>query len=312
MLSLVFDMQRRRDYDSSCEHVELLERLDARTTVVYYRSKAVWPLAARDVVMLVHARKLGDGRVLSVSRSTTHPKYPPTSDPVRSHIHLMGEVYTPLAPRPGAPHRCRRVKVTSVDLDQIGIPTRIINYLTKKVAPRDRRLLNDLARTLPHDSKWLAPETRARLANCAGGDGTVCMDGGGGGGKAKKKKNGPKPPTPRTAKRRRKRRQKRLVKDAARAGLAAGLASVGQIRKDAARAGIAAGLATVGQVRRDAAAAGVAAGLQAAHAGGDAYPYGHNKPGAPPPGPGRLEVWAGRLAMAIVVVGVARRALGGR
>ena len=48
-------------------------------------------------LLVVHATQLEDGRVLSVSRSTAHPKYPPTGDNgcVRSHIHLMGEVYTP-------------------------------------------------------------------------------------------------------------------------------------------------------------------------------------------------------------------------
>ena len=274
---------------------------------MYYRSKGLWPLlSARDMVMLVHATKLGDGRVLTVTRSTTHPKYPPTKDPVRTHVHLMGDVYAPLARQGGvAMHRCRRVRVTSIDMDQIGIPVKIINYLTKKTSPKDRKALNDLAKKLPHDTRWLAPETRAIMAAAPGGDGTVCMDG-----KKSPGRKGPKPPTPRTAKRRRRRRHKRLVKDAARAGLAAGLASVGQIRKDAARAGIAAGLATVGQVRRDAAAAGVAAGLQAAHAGGDAYPYGKNKPTGPPPA--KWEVWAGRAAIVCLVALAARKALAAR
>ncbi|KAG0087193.1 hypothetical protein BGZ92_007516 [Podila epicladia] len=72
------DLDARSSWDPMCVEARVVEQVSnpPGTTVQYIRTKAVWPTASRDTVVLGTVRDLGDGRLFAVNSSFEHEAVP--------------------------------------------------------------------------------------------------------------------------------------------------------------------------------------------------------------------------------------------
>lgn len=119
------DLDRRSDWDPMCVEARVLEEVKALpgTTVQYIRTKAVWPTASRDTVVLGTIKELEDGRLFMVNASVEHPSMPERVKEkiVRMETAVAGHIITP---EEGF-LSCRLVQVLDADLKG-WIPDKVI------------------------------------------------------------------------------------------------------------------------------------------------------------------------------------------
>lgn len=120
------DLDARSSWDPMCVEARVVEQINNSpgTTVQYIRTKAVWPTASRDTVVLGTVRDLGDGRLFAVNSSFEHEATPERVKEkiVRMETAVAGHIITS---EPGAPNKCRLVQILDADLKG-WIPEKVI------------------------------------------------------------------------------------------------------------------------------------------------------------------------------------------
>ncbi|GJJ71779.1 hypothetical protein EMPS_04136 [Entomortierella parvispora] len=161
------DLDRRSDWDPMCVEARVLEDVKALpgTTVQYVRTKAVWPTASRDTVVLGTIKELQDGRLFMVNASVEHPSMPERVKEkiVRMETAVAGHIITPEDPANGS-MSCSLIQVLDADLKG-WIPDKVIQMVSTKAVPDGLRAINALIpKITPYlDSKALTTAAKDRM-----------------------------------------------------------------------------------------------------------------------------------------------------
>ncbi|KAF9963621.1 START domain-containing protein 10 [Mortierella alpina] len=157
------DLDRRSEWDPMCVEARVLEAVAPGTTIQYVRTKAVWPTASRDTVVLGAIKDLGEKGLFMVNASCEHASMPERAKEkiVRMETTVAGHIIVPLE---GDPMRCRLTQILDADLKG-WIPDKVIQMVSTKAVPDGLRAVNALIpKTTPYlESKILAIATQARL-----------------------------------------------------------------------------------------------------------------------------------------------------
>lgn len=120
------DLENRLSWDPMCVEAKVLEEVAPGTTVQYIRTKAVWPTASRDTVVLGTVKDLGERGLFMVNASIEYVNMPERVKEkiVRMQTAVAGHMITPL--------EGNRSKLTQiVDADMKGwIPDKVIQMGT--------------------------------------------------------------------------------------------------------------------------------------------------------------------------------------
>ncbi|KAF9178830.1 START domain-containing protein 10 [Haplosporangium sp. Z 11] len=157
------DLDRRSEWDPMCVEARVLEEVCPGTTVQYVRTKAVWPTASRDTVVLGTVKDLGDKGLFMVNASMEHASMPERVKEkiVRMETTVAGHVITPVA---GDENCCRLVQILDADLKG-WIPDKVIQMVSTKAVPDGLRAVNALVpKVTPYfESKVLAKAVKAQM-----------------------------------------------------------------------------------------------------------------------------------------------------
>jgi hypothetical protein len=184
--TLITDTPNRKQWDTTCDSIQVVEVLDAWTSIVHYRAIAVWPTAQRELVLLSHRRVLADGRLLNVSQSVQHPAVPEPSAAsgiIRGVMDVAGAI---LVPADNGRDECDMINVTNLD-PKGNIPEWVVKLSTNKKTPAGMKILRELCGALAPLKEYTPPTLpqRAPPAACrqrrAGGGGNGGGNGGSGG-----------------------------------------------------------------------------------------------------------------------------------
>ncbi|KAF9574629.1 hypothetical protein EC968_006044 [Mortierella alpina] len=157
------DLDRRCEWDPMCVEARVLEAVAPDTTIQYVRTKAVWPTASRDTVVLGTIKDLGGKGLFMVNASCDHASMPERVKEkiVRMETTVAGHIIVPLE---GNATRCQLTQILDADLKG-WIPDKVIQMVSTKAVPDGLRAVNALIpKTTPYfDSKILAAATQAKL-----------------------------------------------------------------------------------------------------------------------------------------------------
>lgn len=137
-LDISCDTLTRTSWDDMVDDTRVLETLDKYTRIEYVRAKAVFPTAARDVVLLSHLAAYpldwaGEGQPTSfihVTKSVDHARAPKPKGVVRMSTSVAGRLFTPL-PNGGT----RSLQIA--DLNPGGnVPAWVVNFVASKAVPK--------------------------------------------------------------------------------------------------------------------------------------------------------------------------------
>ncbi|KAF9389973.1 START domain-containing protein 10 [Podila verticillata] len=160
------DLDARSSWDPMCVEARVVEKVSnpPGTTVQYIRTKAVWPTASRDTVVLGTVRDLGDGRLFTVNSSIEHEATPERVKEkiVRMETAVAGHIITSES---DAPNKCRLVQILDADLKG-WIPEKVIQMVSTKAVPDGMRNVNKLVPSISpyNESKVLAAVAAANRA----------------------------------------------------------------------------------------------------------------------------------------------------
>ncbi|KAG0308339.1 hypothetical protein BGZ98_008321 [Dissophora globulifera] len=161
---MLCDLDRRSDWDPMCVETRVLEEvLPPGTTIQYVRTKAVWPTASRDTVVLGTVKDLGpDKGLFMVNSSIEHSSMPERVKEkiVRMETTVAGHIITP---EEGG-KTCKLVQILDADLKG-WIPEKVIQMVSTKAVPDGLRAINKLIPAMePYEqSKVLAKAAEAQL-----------------------------------------------------------------------------------------------------------------------------------------------------
>ncbi|KAF9285908.1 hypothetical protein BGZ68_003393 [Mortierella alpina] len=157
------DLDRRSEWDPMCVEARVLESVAPGTTIQYVRTKAVWPTASRDTVVLGTIKDLGEKGLFMVNASCEHASMPERVKEkiVRMETTVAGHIIVPLE---GDPKRCKLTQILDADLKG-WIPDKVIQMVSTKAVPDGLRAVNALIpKTAPYfESKVLAIAAQAKL-----------------------------------------------------------------------------------------------------------------------------------------------------
>lgn len=134
------DLENRLSWDPMCVEAKVLEEVAPGTTVQYIRTKAVWPTASRDTVVLGTVKDLGEQGLFMVNASIEYVSMPERVKEkiVRMQTAVAGHMITPLEG-----NRSRLTQI--VDADMKGwIPDKVIQMVSTKAVPDGLRAVNKL------------------------------------------------------------------------------------------------------------------------------------------------------------------------
>ncbi|KAG0057110.1 START domain-containing protein 10 [Gryganskiella cystojenkinii] len=153
------DLDRRSDWDPMCVEARVLENVKTLpgTTVQYVRTKAVWPTASRDTVVLGTIKELKNGQLFMVNASVQHASMPERIKEkiVRMETAVAGHIITP-----EGPSSCRLVQVLDADLKG-WIPDKVIQMVSTKAVPDGLRAVNAL---IPKVTSYSVSKSLAKAA----------------------------------------------------------------------------------------------------------------------------------------------------
>ncbi|KAG0271245.1 START domain-containing protein 10 [Linnemannia exigua] len=155
------DLENRLSWDPMCVEARVLDEVAPGTTVQYIRTKAVWPTASRDTVVLGTVKDLGSQGLFMVNASIEYAGMPERVKEkiVRMQTAVAGHIITPLDGN--------RSKLTQiVDADMKGwIPDKVIQMVSTKAVPDGLRAVNKLMPKMDsyQDSKVLTRAAKAQM-----------------------------------------------------------------------------------------------------------------------------------------------------
>ncbi|KAG9064500.1 START domain-containing protein 10 [Linnemannia hyalina] len=154
------DLENRLSWDPMCVEAKVLEEVAPGTTVQYIRTKAVWPTASRDTVVLGTVKDLGEQGLFMVNASIEYVNMPERVKEkiVRMQTAVAGHMITPLEG-----NRSRLTQI--VDADMKGwIPDKVIQMVSTKAVPDGLRAVNKLLPKIDpyQESKVLVKAAKAQ------------------------------------------------------------------------------------------------------------------------------------------------------
>ncbi|KAF9901432.1 START domain-containing protein 10 [Linnemannia zychae] len=155
------DLENRLSWDPMCVEARVLDEVAPGTTVQYIRTKAVWPTASRDTVVLGTVKDLGAQGLFMVNASIEYAGMPERVKEkiVRMQTAVAGHILTPLDG-----DRCKLTQI--VDADMKGwIPDKVIQMVSTKAVPDGLRAVNKLMPKIDpyQDSKVLTKAAKAQM-----------------------------------------------------------------------------------------------------------------------------------------------------
>ncbi|KAF9100856.1 START domain-containing protein 10 [Mortierella sp. GBA35] len=155
------DLDTRLDWDPMCVEARILEEVAPGTTIQYIRTKAVWPTASRDTVVLANVKDLGSKGLFMVTASVEYADMPERVKEkiVRMQTAVAGHIITPLDG-----NRCKLIQI--IDADMKGwIPDKVIQMVSTKAVPDGLRTVNKLLPKMDpyQESKKLLIASKAQM-----------------------------------------------------------------------------------------------------------------------------------------------------
>ena len=170
--SVIDDSKNRKNWDPNVDENFIVEKYDDLSAVVYSRGKAIWPLAARDFVLLSMSMELNE-KYLNVVKSVVHPDCPETYKPgaVRAEADVMGTIVEDLPSgfkgfdgdgyiQTSA--ACIMTQIGNID-PKGNIPSWLISTVATKTIPYSVQRLNDAVKQALASTPW-PPETSGEEA----------------------------------------------------------------------------------------------------------------------------------------------------
>ncbi|KAF9430863.1 START domain-containing protein 10 [Podila epigama] len=156
------DLDNRSAWDPMCVEARVVEQIDAipGTTIQYIRTKAVWPTASRDTVVLGTVKDLVHDQLFMVNASIEHGATPERVQEkiVRMETTVAGHI---ISPEPGQPNKSRLVQILDADLKG-WIPDKVIQMVSTKAVPDGIRNVNKLIPTIsPYNSSKILSAAEA-------------------------------------------------------------------------------------------------------------------------------------------------------
>ncbi|KAI1316488.1 hypothetical protein EDD11_009901 [Mortierella claussenii] len=187
---MLCDLDRRSQWDPMCVEAKVLEHVSepAGTTIQYVRTKAVWPTASRDTVVLGTVKELKEkhhddnnviahgeisrhnndsreGALFMVNASIEHSNMPERVKEkiVRMETSVAGHIITPVEGSPAGRAMCKLVQILDADLKG-WIPDKVIQMVSTKAVPDGLRAINKIIPTIEpyQQSKVLARAAEAQ------------------------------------------------------------------------------------------------------------------------------------------------------
>ncbi|KAI8605360.1 hypothetical protein EDD21DRAFT_401330 [Dissophora ornata] len=152
------DLDRRSEWDPMCVEAKVLEEVSPPgSTIQYVRTKAVWPTASRDTVVLGTVKDLGSGGLFMVNSSIEHASMPERVKEkiVRMETTVAGHVITP-----EEGNRCKLVQILDADLKG-WIPDKVIQMVSTKAVPDGLRAVNKI---IPNITPYLKSKVLVKAA----------------------------------------------------------------------------------------------------------------------------------------------------
>ncbi|KAJ3213253.1 hypothetical protein HK099_007500 [Clydaea vesicula] len=142
------DILARPKWDEMCAEAKIFEKINENTRIQYTRSKAIFPVAARDNVNIFHTRVLADGRLLSLAHSVKYDKQPVVPGVVRADAVMIGAIYQKHPTKPGY------TIITQInEMDPKGwIPKTVIKTITAIAVPSALRKLQSKIEAIPKNT----------------------------------------------------------------------------------------------------------------------------------------------------------------
>ncbi|KAK9695663.1 hypothetical protein K7432_012842 [Basidiobolus ranarum] len=86
----MLNVDRWKQWDVVCDNAEIVETVDPVTRFQYIRTKPIWPISARDVLLFSTMKKLEDGKYVMVGKSMDHEKCPTKKGVLRMDVNFLG------------------------------------------------------------------------------------------------------------------------------------------------------------------------------------------------------------------------------
>jgi len=145
-------------------------RLAANTGLLHLHTRHFGLASARDVLVVMHRRRLPDGTLAVASFSVDDDRHPPTSAAVRIHVFSAGALVTAW---PGDPERCYAVYLTHAD-PKMWVPSTLVSSLSRQLAPVAYKVIHRMVRKAPRwDPAHAAQKEAARAVAAATAEAAV-------------------------------------------------------------------------------------------------------------------------------------------
>lgn len=160
---IIMDVDRKKSYDAQLAQGKRVATLDAQTCIDYLEYKAMFIVAGRDFVSLVHWRVLEDGTIIVVAQSVEDLALCPLKEPkvVRGDIHIAGWKIVPDADYKG----CTVTFMVKTDLKG-SIPARVAG----KAAAEQPYLIHEITQQLKKDKDLSRFDAQGKLVNTISAD----------------------------------------------------------------------------------------------------------------------------------------------
>ncbi|KAI8814372.1 hypothetical protein BJ742DRAFT_333388 [Cladochytrium replicatum] len=145
---LLSDPDARPTWDDVTNECGILEHVQPACRVMYMRTKAIFPTAARDVLVFGSARRMVEAGprtyIYAISGyGDSHPKYTARKGDVRMELHVGGQIVSPdPAGRKGF---CRVVQIMDGDLKG-WLPASVVSLVTTQAMPAAMGKVNSILR----------------------------------------------------------------------------------------------------------------------------------------------------------------------
>ncbi|KAI8815504.1 hypothetical protein BJ742DRAFT_670713 [Cladochytrium replicatum] len=145
---LLSDPDARPTWDDVTNECGILEHVQPACRVMYMRTKAIFPTAARDVLVFGSARRMVEAGprtyIYAISGyGDSHPKYTARKGDVRMELHVGGQIVSPdPAGREGF---CRVVQIMDGDLKG-WLPASVVSLVTTQAMPAAMGKVNSILR----------------------------------------------------------------------------------------------------------------------------------------------------------------------
>lgn len=160
LLSLLLDDRRIGEYDGLFDSIELVDRVDDRTSIRLSCYKAIWPTRPRDFLIKTTWEEFADGAVVIVTKSVGHPMCPESPTYIRGKMVCCGYLITPqwviggpdesiISVEEGTDGAVIGSEITMYAHTDLGgaLPATVINRLCKKPAYRILRKIQKMIMT---------------------------------------------------------------------------------------------------------------------------------------------------------------------